>query len=818
MVQQEGQGGGRGPINVKSVNVERATVARADVTRMSMDGDAHGAQEDLLEDIKERLTGGDSIKSSVDGVRSAIIDCCKAAAGGGGGGGSGAAELNEANEDAGKSSTKLTKTLETLQKSMEVLISATQQMSVSASEGGQSIESSGGLALAQQKSQQKQFEALSGVMFNFKDDLDETGKKTGKLILTFGNAEAAQTSLTEKIKAVSGSLKEIQMAEWVKFLNQGAQGLQNFTSDLFDTSAQLRKVTQQLKDDFGTARQGMITTFDLFTSELQNIGNLFRGEFTDSTRMVIETLNRVGGAPGLVLGRSLEEQAKLLHDVSEKIEDGRLTTMFGFEGIRENIAEQLEVARRRGLQGEQAELFAEKNSRRELNLVANIVQNTGMTVDAVKDLVKQNTKSVESLVASGAISKDQGKLMKKLLSTALGDSENMKNLLTEAAASGFNISLMDENIQKQLVALNVRDEFQLLMDEMSKGTAASDERVADLMVNFGDEMSVAMQSQGAVFKKQAEYLGSSNISLGEMAGDFKSARAMAAKNAKAPPEDKIVTALDKINEKLAQFMPSFGGLIGTLFMHGIAMKAHTLALMAASGMFGKLKKMLGFGRRGPGPRGGGPGQGRFGQSAKDRLARMKARPGATAAGGRAAGGLSKALGIGGKALGGVARVGGSALGMGFIAKDVYDLATGDTSGDTVGGLAGGGLGALIGGGIGALFGGVGAVPGAMIGAGIGNWLGGMAGDAVDANKEVTAQATQKIKEAGPGPSQTNAMMEQAVQQGQMAMAEQTSLLQQISTLLTSIDRSNTVVADKIGGFGPFGIGGKQTPETVAVGK
>ena len=127
MVQQRGTGGpgGRGPINVGDVNVERATVARAEVTRMSMDGNAQGAQEQLLKDIGERLTGGnDSLKSSLDGIRQALKDCCADGATD-----TGAKKLKQAHEDAADSAGSLSqnqealaKELQNLQQTMRVLI------------------------------------------------------------------------------------------------------------------------------------------------------------------------------------------------------------------------------------------------------------------------------------------------------------------------------------------------------------------------------------------------------------------------------------------------------------------------------------------------------------------------------------------------------------------------------------------------------------------------------------------------------------------------------------------------------------------------
>lgn len=811
MVQQRGQGpGGRGPINVKSVNVERATVARADVTRMSMDGDSHGAQEDLLEDIKERLTGGDSIKSSVEGVRSAIIDCCKAATGGG----DGAAALNAANMQAGKSGDAFTKTLEGLQKSMEVLINATQQMSVSAGESGQNIEAGGGLALAQQKAQQKQFEALSNMMFRFEKVTDETSESGSKLVLRFGDLDDNSQTLSAGFSAIGESLKEVRMAEYVKFLNQATQTLEGFVSELTDVTKKMREVVRQFKEDMDTSRSGLITTFDLFTSEIQNIGNLFGGELTDSTRMVIEAVQRAGGAPGLMTGRTLEEQAKTLHDIRGEIETSRFRTLFGFEKMNDSIIEQLEVARRRGLQGEQAELFAEKRSRQELDLMANIMQNTGMTADAVGQLIEKQRAEFENLVAGGAVNERQRELLMALRGTTMGQSEWGEKMMTEMMASRFSIVTMDEGMRTQLQALGVLDDYDQIQQRIRDGSLKDKKDIVAAFNALGDQVAEQEKRYLGDPSREAQLkaLGLNSSIVGGLANDLRGLIDVTGD----PGKDTgfIVAALDRINEFLKKYFPTaLGGLAVAMVAHTAAMVAHTFALLKGSGGLGGL-----FGKKG---RGGFRGPMKpVGKGGGFPRAPMMGGPaaGAAAGGGRAAGGLGKALGIGGKALGGVARVGGSALGMGFIAKDVYDLATGDTSGDTVGGLAGGGVGALIGGGIGALFGGVGAVPGAMIGAGIGNWLGGMAGEAVEANKEVTQQATQKIKEAGPGPSQTNAMMEQAVQQGQMSMAEQTSLLQQISTLLTSIDRSNTTVAEKIGGIGQFGIGGKLTPETVAVGK
>ena len=792
MVQQHGGPGGRGPINV---DVQRATVRQADVTRMSMSGDTNGAQEQLLKEIGDRLTGRDSLKESLEGIREAVEACC--VAGGGGGRASAEGKATDAMHRTSEASGDVADTMEALKKSMEVLISATQQMSTSASDSGSNMEAGAGLQLAAQKAQQKQFEALSNMMFK----MDKEGEK---LIIRFGDLDDESATLRKGFKTIGQGLREVKMTEYVKFLNQSTQGLQNFVSDLTDVTAKMREAINQFKQDMETSRSGLISVFDLFTSELQNIGRLIGGEFADSTRMVIEAVQRAGGAPGLMFGRSLEEQGKILHDIRSEIIDSRMRTMVGFEGVTDNIIKQYDVARRRGLRGEQAELFAQKRARQELNLMMNIMQNTGMTADAVADLMDKQTSDFENLVAGGAVNERQRELLRELRASTMGQSEWGEKLMTEMMESRFSIVNMDQNLLQKLQVLGVLDDYIHISEQIRDGNIKDSKRILGAFSTLGDKLAAQEQaflqdpSREALLK--ANELTSSTV--GGMANDLRGLLPVAENTGKGTGW--LVSLLDEINEWIKKYFPvGLAGLGIAIVAHTLAMAAHTKALLFSSG---GLRSLFSRGPKG-GPRGPGPGGRTIGlpKSYKGPVLQattsMGAQVGPAAANVAGAGMGAKAMSAmkaGGKL---VARAAAPVTGA-MVLKDVYDVATGDTSGENIGAL----VGSAIGGAIGFLT----PIPGGMlIGAGIGNWLGEMAGAAWDERKAAKAAmdrqtgraiGTTATQTAGPGGTEIARVMERAAYDGKMGMQEQTSLLRQMAGTLESIAGSNQAAADGIKGM------------------
>lgn len=648
MVQQHNPGGGAGgrpPINV---SVNRASVKSAEVTRMSIAGEERGEDTRILQEISGGISGTDSIKTKLDEVKRAIQDCCVAVKHPTGPKAKAAEDLNKAQEDLAdqtdtqvERSKDLTEAIDKLHDSVRVLISQQTSLSVSSGDAAKNIESAGGAALASQKAQEAQYKALEKILFR-------TRKEGDKIIIGFAKTSKETITLKDRFSALRESLKEARVAEYVKTLNLGVQKLQNFQAELVDVQSQFRKFWRDAKSQYDEAANGLGTTMSLLTDELDNLRDRWYGINRDTERMVIEAIRATGQQQGaLVMGRTLEDIGKFTRETRDAIqEDARLQTLFGYKGANEATVATFKLLTRRGIQDDIAMSQTQRLARQRLTMIANIAQNTGLTVEAVKKLEEKATESVENLIATGAVQGEQVDLARQVVTSAGVQGTHLEKMVTEFIKARGNLALLDKDMLKQLVALGGISEAQEAIRLLSEGGAQDTGRVVELLKSIGAEQksSSILQSRsgGAILKA----LGVQEMQLGEQIREMQGARNITETALGKREKDPLRVAVDNLSQGLAKYLPSFTGLGIAIGANTIALAINTAALLGkGGGIGGMLRRLVG--------RGG-----------------AAAGAGAGAAGRAGAGAVAR--GIGGRALAGLGTAG-AVVGAGLAGWEIGDL-------------------------------------------------------------------------------------------------------------------------------------------------
>jgi len=672
MVQQHNPGGagggGRPPINV---SVDRASVKSAEVTRMSIAGQERGEDTRILQEISGGISGTDSIKTKLEEVKRAIHDCCIAVKQSGGPKAKAVQDLNKAQEDlVGQTdnqvekSKDLTEAIDKLHDSVRVLISQQTSLSVSSGDAAKNIEHAGGAALAAQKAQEAQYKALEKILFR-------TRKEGDKVIIGFARTSKETITLRERFSALGESLKEARVAEYVKFLNLGVQGLQNFQSELVDVQGQFKKFWKDAKTQYDEAANGLGTTMSLLTDELENLRDRWYGINRDTERMVIEAIRSAGGQQGaLVMGRTLEDIGKFTRETRDAIqEDARLQTMFGYRAANEATVDTFKLLSRRGIQDDIAMSQTQHLARQRLTLIANIAQNTGLTTDAVKKLEKKATETVENLIATGAVQGEQVSLARNVVASAGVQGTHLERMVTEFIKARGNLALLDKDMLKQLTALGGIAQAQEAIRLLSEGGAQDTGRVVELLKAIGAEQksSSILQSRsgGAILKA----LGIQEMQLGEQLRETQGARNITEAALGKREKDPLRVAVDKLGQEITKYLPSFTGLGVAIGANVIALGINTAALLrkGGGGMPGMLERLLGRGGAAPGAPTAGKGAGAV----------------IRAVGGRALAGLGAAGAVAGAGLVGwevgdllnmAYEAGSKKIGWaGSLGSDIYDL-------------------------------------------------------------------------------------------------------------------------------------------------
>ena len=753
-------------LNVKSMNVTRQRVSDAQFTRADIEtGEIKSLEGDILNDIKSAID--DQTKTLGKGFKRAIDDCCQAivkAGGAGGGGGGDGVAARGSSEEHKKSIDALTKINDSIR------AMATQ---VGGGEGGD----------AGTVAQTRRVQALSNAIEKLGFYTNEAGEETFKLVNELSKfEEQLRENVNETIREFNATL--------IKAMNSFTR-IEQFTGEAMS----------RWNKGLDLASSGLADFNTLFLDDTLKLTGIF-GSTGDSLLKTAETIRELSGditSPMRLMQTGVEGVAMEFERLRDEAEEFGLDlyARVGFEEQNKLLMQMVDAQRRSTIMNDINNFEIRQRSMEQIKFLGILADNTGRSLE---ELVKSNTQTVKEfneLVTLGIISQDQADNF-----AAVAEAQPaMKDFLLKIAESGGNIaafSAKNKDFFEQLVMTNNDHLVPMIASIMqnSEDGVAANNAVFDItkqsFENIGGKFGSVASSlllQGTDVSKLAQAVAE-ETKLREEAGK------------KSP----LIRTWNKVSDFFTNTWPvQWAKSLGALTFNTIAIIANTIAHWKGVGMMGGLwggmKKMGGTLLRGMGFMRAGAAAS-AGMGAVSSMGGFTAVPGAIGAVG--AGGAASAVGGGaaagvgmmsklskfGPALKGLGKVAGGVGTAAMVGKDIYDVATGDTSGENIGALIGTALGGAIG-----LIGGP---AGAIIGAGLGNIAGEWIGKQFDtpgAAKPTTPSYAPRRRDAGGvgGGQQVMAMH----------MMRQTDILNSINMRM---ERSIAIQRDIASGIGRIGSG------------
>lgn len=443
-----------------------------------------------------------------------------------------------------------------------------------------------------------------------------------------------------------------------------------------------------LSDSLELSYTGMGTFTDLVTSQFQQLGDvaeaLWKRDFTglsDSVRATAQDLRQMAQqgevvAPLLEGAKNLETAAQFLRDTRNAVnEDFNFRRVMSDEEANQAIIEQLNLARRAGIQGELSAGEAAKRVQRQSELLASIAQDSGLTVGELMKMTKQARIEIDNRRALGALNETQSEAL-KVMAAAAGENEAAKVLLGQIAESGGNIvawQARNPEIAMQMKAAGLMDEMEELF-RISNDTSMSDLDRANAMLDVFNRMSTSQGDQARQALAQFGKLEELTNIIGPLGTLPKVIEKL--------PEDFNDTTVGQVVNMVKDIFKQFGitgelGLAATMVANTFALFKNTAALWANTAAHGAGGLTSSLGADGSG------GDTRRGPRRRGRLARLGGKLANMGRGalnfGRGAigllGGAGLKAGVGTLAAGGAAGLGTLAAGVGSAGLAGYGIGT-----------------------------------------------------------------------------------------------------------------------------------------------
>ncbi len=518
MVQQNNQGGGGG----KRINVDHATVKRADVTRVNIGGGPKDTADDLLSEISGEGTG--SIKSYLSEIRNALKDCCDPTKTG-----ESTKKLNSSIDnlsdtlsDEGKGGTERSKSLgdslKELNKNIQVLITTVSTGgAVAAAEGGGGGPADGSIGFAEAQAAQKQITALGDAFLTFeKDTLTGVRRATKGWNKTLDDGTVINRTFIEALGTLATDTIHIQ---GVNAFNSMVEKVQGTISSLTDFDQQLNKTIEILKESMEVTRSGLVTAERFFVDDWNQLWEgtiaIVTGDFEklgDSMRNTIENLESFREAEGTGIASVLINQTETLDDMGHFMKEARdgifegnqLRSMMKDADANAALLDTFALMRRQGIMDDlNAKEVGRKANQRSQQL-AIIAANTGLTVE---QLIKSNegaSKTFDQLHTMGFINNQQ--------------LDNLKAVATMAGPEWADV--MAKLIEQRADPTAFKGAYPDLYKDMQKaGVGWVVDELAPILGETSKEQFPAFaEALGPVLSRAAEAVDRRSQSFGRVAG------------------------------------------------------------------------------------------------------------------------------------------------------------------------------------------------------------------------------------------------------------------------------------------------------------
>ena len=718
--------------NVGQANVTGATFTRADIQT----GEIKSAEGDILSEIRNAVTSQtDTLKGSFE---QAINACCDrivkaGGAGGAGGGGVGTSEKSE----------------QTLQQILNAIRAQAGAAAAGGGDGGGGGTDIGAIASTRRMQSISrsiedvgyQFDELGNVTeFNLLPELKEFHRQMRE------NVNETVRSFNAQLIKLLGSITRIEnftdeaMSRWTKGLDLASSGLADFNTMFLDDTLKLTGI-------WGSAGDSLMKTAETIRE--------LSGEITSPMRLMQTGVEGVAG------------EFERLRDEAEDF-GLDLYARVGFDEQNKLLMTMIDAQRRSTISNDMNNFEVRQRSMEQIKFLGILADNTGKSLE---ELVKSNAQTVKDfneLVLMKIITQKQADNF-----AAVAEAQPaLKDYLLKIAESGGDwaaFARKNEDFADQMVMTNTQHlvpAISQLMRDSRDGVEANNavhDITKEAFTGIGDKFSsvaTSLMLQGTDIHKMAAATAE-ETRLREEAGK----------------QSDLVRAWNKMGDIFTNTWPiQWAKSIGALGFNTMAILANTAVHWKSSGFLsgalGGFKNVIG--KLGGLFKGGG-----IANTAKVAMA----APTVGAGTGGAMAGL-------GSAMGGIAKLAGGIGATAMVGKDVYDLATGDTSGANIG--------ALVGSAIGGVLGFISPIPGGTaLGVGLGNMAGQWIGE-----KMAGGPGTPKQPSMAPRGSVGAARPGGGNQMVAMHMSRQTELLGAISA---KMDRSIAVQGDIASGINKIGL-------------
>lgn len=741
-----------GRINVKQASVGQANVSNATFTRADIQtGEVKSLEGDILSEIRNAVTEQtDTLSKS---FKKSIDDCCKELLkGGGAGGGMGGSDDVQ---DALKDISNAVKALGP-------------QISMGGGEGGGDP---GTIA------QTRRTQALSGAIEDLGITVDDAGNKSIKLFNTFEELEIQiRENLNETIREMNAtiikalgsftrwsSFSDELFSRWNKGLELASSGMADFNTLIGDDTLKL------FQFGLGEARDSLIKTAEqirTMADEITSPMRLVQGNVADVARE---------------FNRLRDEAEDFGLDLYDRV---------GFEEQNKLLTTLIDEQRRGSIQADFRNFDTRRLAMEQLDFMGMVADNTGKSLDAILQQHKETAKTFEELQGLGIINEQQAASFKMMSDAFPQHTEFFQKI----AASGGDMSVFARKFPDLFQDLQAMGATDIISEigNLSKSGVTGNELANQVMSSMQSGLGDASERFGSA----AASIMFEGRDIQNLIGNTNQ---MAKFQKNIGEKSGFVRAWNRFSDVFTNTWPiQWAKSIGALGFNTIAILANTRVHAKGSGIIGGalsgFKNV--FGKLGGLLRGGGAAAASMGGYAAMPGAITSGAAGASsmlAGGGTAAASGAAGAGIMGKMGGALAGIGKLAGGVGaaaLVGKDVYDLATGDTSGENIGAL----LGSVVGGAIGLVGGPMGVAAGASIGNMAGQWIGGKL-----AGGSPATPTTPSYKPRGSAGASRPGGGQQAFA---MHMARQTELL---GSLNTKMERSIAVQGDIASGINKIGV-------------
>ncbi len=565
------------------------------------------------------------------------------------------------------------------------------------------------------------------------------------------------TEENQTLQGVIEDLKEVYKAEEKIIQSSIIEGLMNGARSIISFRTAMDEVTKRFSTAMDLSKSGMADFTDVFADSTiraaEYLANGFEStsdDLVETSKLVKQSLQSGLVSPMILVGGNLKDTAKAFHSFRNDMEEAGLDLYrnLGFSEQNEILERLLDAQLRGDRMTDIEDSAVRRQTIEQIEALRIIAQNSGLSLD---ELVKSNDipMTVAELEASGALTGKQAEQLMPALLDLQNVAPEFTNDLIEALGAGESRAAFEANNSDMVtdyrkIGVDIYGEVQKIKNQNT--------------VDFRDSSTALLQTIGDKFLSKGVGAGQFQLS------DYKRMRKITTSGnvmkeldtTRGDDSNSVVArAFNQFENWYKNKFPAFDALklIGSLGANTFWLVSNTAALISN-----------------------------------------------TAA--RTTGGIGGMMRKLGKFAGGLLKFGGIVAGGLMIAKDMYDVASGEVTGNNIGGIIGGVLGGVAGF-LSPIPGG--AAMGAMLGNTAGNYLGGMFDSSASAATTATpaTPASSAISAPQMGSSQATAGG------GKSAIAvnsiNQTRLLENIAGSMHVNNGLQREIRDRIG-FGSSNAG------------